>query len=84
MIMFVCLQGKLSFELEEAEEDDRDTESVLDEFQEGSLETECTEDRHHQEFAQQVKLYAQNKPRKAKKNTERELCYRRNIHRKAH
>lgn len=70
----MIFQGKLSFELEGAEEDDDDmnTESVLDEFQEGPMETESAEDRHRQEFSQQVKLYSQNKPRKAKKNTERE------------
>lgn len=71
--VFFFLQGKLSFELEGAEEDDKDTESVLDEFQEGAMETESAEDRHRQEFSQQVKLYAQNKPRKPKKNIEREL-----------
>ena len=59
--------------MEGAEEDDKDTESALDEFQEGGMDIESTEDRHHQEFTQQVLLYAQNKPRKAKKNTEREL-----------
>ena len=45
----------------------------MDEFQEGPFEAESAEDRHQDEYSQQVEKYAQNKPRK-KKSTDRELC----------
>ena len=71
---FLFHQGKLPFELEGAQEDDEDdeTESALDDFQQGSPagETQPHEDRHRQEFSQQLKIYSQNKPRKSKKSTD--------------
>lgn len=55
------------------EDDDMNTENAMDEFQEGSsMESESSEDRHQDEFSQQVMIYAQNKPRKKRKSTERE------------
>ncbi len=67
----------MSFEMnpgeDGVEDDDMNTENAMDEFQEGSsMESESSEDRHQDEFSQQVMIYAQNKPRKKRKSTERE------------
>ncbi len=59
------------------DDDDEETEDALDEFQQGSPGGGDTSgELRRPEFSQQVKLYSQNKPRKAKKSTDSELVDR--------
>lgn len=54
------------------DDDDEETESALDEFQQGSAGGSDNSELRRPEFSQQIKLYSQNKPRKAKKSTDSE------------
>lgn len=75
-------QGRLPFETESAGDDIEDelgTESALDEFTQDPSEllagmggVSTTEDRHQDEFSEQVKKYAEGKPRKKNRTTDRE------------
>ena len=74
-------QGRLPFETESAGDDIEDelgTESALDEFTQDPSELLAgmggvsTEDRHQDEFSEQVKKYAENKPKRNKRTTDRE------------
>lgn len=56
-------------------EDEMNTESATEEFMGGPMDAKSAEEDN--EFSQQVKIYAQNKPRKKKKSTDRK-CKRSN------
>ena len=70
--LFHTLQGLLPFEIErvsEGLEEGGNTETAMDDFQEGSLDSSAKS----AEYSQQRDIYTQNKPRKKKKATDREL-----------
>lgn len=69
--LLFALQGLLPFEIErvsEGLEEGGNTETAMDEFQEGSLDSSTKS----VEYSQQRDIYTQNKPRKKKKATDRE------------